>query len=73
MDRKLLGGNEEEGSRLSSRVPTEKTRGNNRHYLQHLILHLHVRKQLFAVGRLKYWHRLPREVVESPSLELFKT
>ena len=29
-------------------------------------------KNLFSKGFWRHWHRLPREVVESPSLELFK-
>jgi len=29
-------------------------------------------KNFFTEGDVKYWSRLPREVVESPSLEVFK-
>ena len=31
-----------------------------------------IRKNLFTEGVIKHWYRLPREVVESPSLEVFK-
>jgi len=32
-----------------------------------------MRKNFFALRLMEPWNRLPREVVESPSLEIFKT
>ncbi|KFV58407.1 hypothetical protein N341_11849, partial [Tyto alba] len=33
---------------------------------------LDIRKKFFTVRLVKHWHRLPREVVDAPSLEIFK-
>jgi len=32
-----------------------------------------MRKNFYTLGVTEHWNRLPREVVESPSLEIFKT
>ncbi|KFP09543.1 hypothetical protein Z169_08335, partial [Egretta garzetta] len=31
-----------------------------------------IRKKFFTMRMMKHWNRLPREVVEAPSLETFK-
>jgi len=67
----LKGAWKKDEDKLFSRACCYRTRGNG-FKLKESRFRLDVRKRFFTLRVMKHCHRLPREVVDAPSLETFK-
>ena len=67
----LKGAYKKDGDRLFTKAYSSMRRGNG-FKLKEGRFRLDRRKKSFTTRVVKHWHRLPREVVNAPSLETFK-
>jgi len=67
----LRGAHKQEGEWLFMRVDSSRTRGNGLKLRQGRF-RLDIRRKFCTQRAVMHWNRLPREVVDAPSLEAFK-
>ena len=66
----LKGAYKQEGGWLFTKVDSDRTRGNS-FKLRQERFRLDIRREFFPQRVVTHWNRLPKEVVDAPSLEAF--
>ena len=67
----LKGAYKQEGEQLFTRVDSDRTKGNG-FKLRQGRFRFDVRRKFFTQRVVKHWNRLPKGVVNAPSLDAFK-
>ena len=67
----LKGAYKQEGSQLFTRVDNSRTRGSG-FKLKEGRFRLDIKGKFFTLRVVRCWNRLPREIVDALSLEMFK-
>ena len=67
----LKGAYKQEGEQLFTGVDSDRTRGNGLK-LRRGRFRLDIKRKFFTQRVVTHWNRLPKEVVDAPSLEAFK-
>ncbi|KAK4815205.1 hypothetical protein QYF61_021824 [Mycteria americana] len=67
----LKGTYKKAGEGCFTRACSDRTRGNG-FELKEGRFRLDIRKKFFTMRVVRHWHRLPREAVDAPSLEVFE-
>ncbi|KAK4826211.1 hypothetical protein QYF61_006155 [Mycteria americana] len=68
----LKGASKKAGEGLFTRACSDRTRGNG-FKLKEGRFRLDIRNKFLSMSVMRHWNRLPREVADAPSLEVFKT
>lgn len=67
----MKGTYKRDGEQLFAQLDNDRTRGNG-FELKEERFRLEIRRKFFTLRVVRPWHRLPREAVDAPSLEVFK-